>query len=401
LGFGDVKQTLLRKVLLPSSQTLNSTSMTANQDGRFQAVYEKMKIFFNNASLFDDLLSVKLRLAFSKFADTEMMTEKEAKNLAVKYYTETERSTLDEERIKKINKVFLILWVYIVSERSETQSLFFETVDKLKTAYPAIEIAGDDPSLLPFRNMLKASLCVLEGRRNKQTIFDIAFCLSGTKKRSFGSGQKAPMDNREKIYEKEGKVEQEDRSGRDPREPKQQKVVLTAQSGDVTPQNHPPRSPPNKRKRSLETAFAGSKQTKKSKQQCKNSFGNCIQPVNLERAGVFLPVEVIPPKPSPVLNEEICVFLQETSSALAGVFSEETHPEVADALLTEFAALLQESPFECTDVILEETLTDADALLQETHAEGPGVPACPEDLDWIDDDLLDSMSDPDFPHVWP
>ena len=249
----------------------------------FDTIFEKIRKFFKDDSLFDETMSAWLRLAFDaceKIKEIEMLTkksEKNAKNLAEKFIPEEEILNFEEAELKKINKAFLIVWIHIVSEMPDVTSLYFTQISQLEERYPSLVDADGDWSLLDFRNKVIACLKVLKGRLNKQTIFDIINCLTETK-RILGGGQNTHISNCEKIYELEGNVTQEKRSPR----PKRKSMVFDFSLFEI----FSPAQVSPKKQRKLATDNTPPN-TKKTKLQRISTADTNVPPQNLELAGAF------------------------------------------------------------------------------------------------------------------
>lgn len=276
------EQTLELHTILLTSSTRNSSSMCSLREVSFETVFEKIRKFFKDDSLFDEAMSAWLRLAFDacEKKQIEMLTlqsEKNAKNLAEKFIPEEEILNFEEAELKKIKKAFLIVWIYIVSEMPGVKSLYFKQISKLEERYPSLVNADGDWSLLDFRNMVIACLQVLKGRLNKQTIFDVINCLTETK-RILGGGQNTHISNCEMIYELEGNVTQEKRRPR----PKRKSLVFDFTLFDIFSPAQV--SPKNKSKLATEEIPP---KTKKTKQQRVSSAATNVPPQNLEFAGAF------------------------------------------------------------------------------------------------------------------
>jgi len=182
-------------------------------------IFEEMRSLFCDLRFFEGSVAAQLKLAIADITKNSIdINFATVKKFAHRYYTTGVFVTKEAiEMWKEIQWIFTTCCVLVVSKRSEMMDQFWDNHKTLLEHYPSFSNANPHEMelLLRFRNMVVAALHVVSPRLNKQLLIYIAGRLEGTQRRYVtGSGMSEAVKRRVAIYEREGKVEPEQRPER-------------------------------------------------------------------------------------------------------------------------------------------------------------------------------------------
>lgn len=173
-----------------------------------QEIFGRVKSAFADCLEFDALIADRLKQAISDSNSIEISI-KTTKRLAERYYDASAFKTKEQKSLfRHIQLIFKCAYVIILTYHDEGQNMMLKSTDDLLSAFPEFEGIEEEELgyLLNFRNYLKVALLLLPAHLNKDRLMKIAARLEGSQNPEYvtGGGQKAEVDRRVRIYEKEG-----------------------------------------------------------------------------------------------------------------------------------------------------------------------------------------------------